>query len=166
MGQGIRHFSLIWRRNNCQQVLIGFFSASPTPNKMWIWDGDRASGIFLSFGEEITASEWWRRFIGSIGCRFKLIVSYRIWGFALNYRNILCFAKVSWNQLLLEHFNVSPKKTKVTISNSQHAGGWSTRHWDHETTDVTNSGKCARMTLSSLATKLVSKSKFLSSLEM
>ena len=22
---------------------------------MWIWDGDRASGIILSFGEEITA---------------------------------------------------------------------------------------------------------------
>ena len=38
-------------------VLIGFFSASPPPNKMWICDGDRASGIFLSFGEEITASE-------------------------------------------------------------------------------------------------------------
>ena len=38
-------------------VLIGFFSASPTPNKMWIWDGDRVSGIFLSFEEEITASE-------------------------------------------------------------------------------------------------------------
>ena len=35
-------------------VLIGFFSASPSPNKMWIWDGDRASGIILSFGEEIT----------------------------------------------------------------------------------------------------------------
>ena len=38
-------------------VLIGFFSASPSPNKMWIWDGDRASGIFLSFGEEITAAQ-------------------------------------------------------------------------------------------------------------
>ena len=37
-------------------VLIGFFSASPPPNKMWICDGDRVSGIFLSFGEEITAS--------------------------------------------------------------------------------------------------------------
>ena len=24
---------------------------------MWIWDGDRASGIFLSFGEEITAAQ-------------------------------------------------------------------------------------------------------------
>ena len=39
-------------------VLIGFFSASPPPNKMWIWDGDRVSGIFLSFREEITASEF------------------------------------------------------------------------------------------------------------
>ena len=48
--------------------LIGFFSASPPPNKMWIWDGDKASGIFLSFGEEITASER-RRLICS---RFKL----------------------------------------------------------------------------------------------
>ena len=38
-------------------VLIGFFSASPSPNKMWIRDGDRASGIIPSFGEEITASE-------------------------------------------------------------------------------------------------------------
>ena len=38
-------------------VLIGFFSASPTPNKMWIWDGDRESGIFISLGEEIIASE-------------------------------------------------------------------------------------------------------------
>ena len=38
-------------------VLIGFFSASPPPNKMWICDGDRVSGIFLSFREEITASE-------------------------------------------------------------------------------------------------------------
>ena len=35
-------------------VLTGFFLASPFPNKMWIWDGDRASGIILSFGEEIT----------------------------------------------------------------------------------------------------------------
>ena len=24
---------------------------------MWIWDWDRASGIFLSFGEEITAAQ-------------------------------------------------------------------------------------------------------------
>ena len=24
---------------------------------MWIWDGDRESGIFLSFGEEITAAQ-------------------------------------------------------------------------------------------------------------
>ena len=24
---------------------------------MWIWDGDRASVIFLSFGEEITAAQ-------------------------------------------------------------------------------------------------------------
>ena len=24
---------------------------------MWIWDGDRASGIFISFGEEITAAQ-------------------------------------------------------------------------------------------------------------
>ena len=39
-------------------VLIGFFSASPPPNKMWICDGDRVSGIFLSFREEITASEF------------------------------------------------------------------------------------------------------------
>ena len=38
-------------------VLTGFFSASPSPNKMWIRDGDRASGIFLSFGEEITAAQ-------------------------------------------------------------------------------------------------------------
>ena len=38
-------------------VLIGFFSASPPPNKMLICDGDRVSGIFLSFREEITASE-------------------------------------------------------------------------------------------------------------
>ena len=37
--------------------LVGFFSASPPPNKMWICDGDRVSGIFLSFREEITASE-------------------------------------------------------------------------------------------------------------
>ena len=37
--------------------LTGFFSASPSPNKMWICDGDRASGILLSFEEEITASE-------------------------------------------------------------------------------------------------------------
>jgi len=37
--------------------LIGFFSAFPSPSKIWIWDGDRASAIFLSFGEEITASE-------------------------------------------------------------------------------------------------------------
>ena len=39
-------------------VLIGFFSASPSPNKMWICVGDRASGIFFSFGEKITASEF------------------------------------------------------------------------------------------------------------
>ena len=38
-------------------VLTGFFSASQFPNKMWIWYGDRASGIFSPFGEEITASE-------------------------------------------------------------------------------------------------------------
>ena len=38
-------------------VLIGFFSASPPPNKMWICDGDRVSGIFLSFEEEIIAGE-------------------------------------------------------------------------------------------------------------
>ena len=38
-------------------VLIGFFSASPTPNKMWVCDGDRASGILLSFEEEIIAGE-------------------------------------------------------------------------------------------------------------
>ena len=47
-------------------VLIGFFSATPSPNKMWIWDGDRASGIFLSFGEEIIAIKG-RRLMGSIG---------------------------------------------------------------------------------------------------
>ena len=56
-GQGIGHFSLIWGRNNCQRVLIGFFSASPSPNKMWIWDGDRVVCIFLSFEEEIIAGE-------------------------------------------------------------------------------------------------------------
>jgi hypothetical protein len=33
---------------------------------MWIWDGDRASGIFLSFGEEIIAIKG-RRLMGSIG---------------------------------------------------------------------------------------------------
>ena len=37
--------------------LVGFFSASPPPNKMWICDGDRALAIFLSFGGKITASE-------------------------------------------------------------------------------------------------------------
>ena len=57
MGTGHRAFFPIWGRNNCQRVLIGFFPASPSPNKMWIWDGDKASGIFLSFGEEITAAQ-------------------------------------------------------------------------------------------------------------
>ena len=38
-------------------VLIGFFSASPTQDEMWICDGERASGILLSFEEEITASK-------------------------------------------------------------------------------------------------------------
>ena len=42
--------------SSCKSLfLFCFFSASPFPNKMWIWDGDRASGIILSFGEEITA---------------------------------------------------------------------------------------------------------------
>ena len=41
--------------SSCKSLfLFCFFSASPFPNKMWIWDGDRASGIILSFGEEIT----------------------------------------------------------------------------------------------------------------
>ena len=135
-------------RNNCQRVLIGFFPASPSPNKMWICDGDRASGILLSFKKEITASEC-RRFIGSIGCTFKFKFKklFHI-EFEDLHRNFLFFARVSWNQLLLEHFNVSPKKTKATISNfPQHAGGWSTRQCDHamrhQMSHVTNSGKWA-----------------------
>ena len=44
--------------SSCKSLfLFCFFSASPFPNKMWIWDGDKASGIFLSFGEEITAAQ-------------------------------------------------------------------------------------------------------------
>ena len=62
-----------------------------------------------------------------------------------------------------EKKSLSGRMTKVS---PQHAGGWSTRHLDHDTPDVTNSGKCARMILPSLATRLVSKFKFLSSLEI
>ena len=51
-------FKLIEGSSFKSLVLIGFFSASPSPIKMWICVGDRASGIFFSFGEKITASEF------------------------------------------------------------------------------------------------------------
>ena len=54
-----RSFYLVEGSLSKSSFLIGFFSAFPSPSKIWIWDGDRASAIFLSFGEEITASESW-----------------------------------------------------------------------------------------------------------
>ena len=83
-------------------VLIGFFSASPPPNKMWICDGDRASGILLSFEEEITAREW-RRFIGSIGCRFKkelFHIEFKPQKLSLLCESLMKSTSCLWNTLM------------------------------------------------------------------
>ena len=69
---------------------------------MWICDGDRASGILLSFEEEITAREW-RRFIGSIGCRFKkelFHIEFKPQKLSLLCESLMKSTSCLWNTLM------------------------------------------------------------------